>query len=64
MLFNLINITTGIYSNTTNNYTMTLTTIQITHTTRDKLKHIGRKEESYEQLILRLILEAGYEKKD
>lgn len=39
---------------------MTLTTIQITLETRDLLKHIGRKEESYEQLIIRLIKEAGY----
>ena len=39
---------------------MNTTTIQVTLETRDKLKHIGRKEESYEQLILRLIQEAGY----
>ena len=32
-----------------------VTTIQITPTTRDKLKELGKKGESYEDIILRLI---------
>ena len=39
---------------------MNITTIQIKKETRDILKHIGRKEESYDELILRIIKEAGY----
>ncbi|MFH1391695.1 MAG: hypothetical protein ABIH20_05270 [Candidatus Diapherotrites archaeon] len=32
-----------------------VTTIQLTPTTRDKLKDLGKKGESYEEVILRLI---------
>jgi len=32
-----------------------VTTIQITPNTRDKLKELGKKGESYEDIILRLI---------
>jgi len=32
-----------------------LTTIQLTQSTRDKLKDLGKKGESYEDVILRLI---------
>jgi len=36
-------------------YRTGVTTIQLTPTTRDKLKELGRKGESYEDIILSLI---------
>jgi len=33
----------------------TKTTIQLTSTTRDRLKHEGRKDESYDDIINRLL---------
>ncbi|MCK9570234.1 hypothetical protein M0R72_14915 [Candidatus Pacearchaeota archaeon] len=34
-----------------------VTTIQITPETRDKLKEVGKKGETYEQIIIRLLQE-------
>jgi hypothetical protein len=36
-------------------YRSGVTTIQLTPSTRDKLKDLGKKGESYEQIILRLL---------
>ena len=36
-------------------YRSGVTTIQLTPATRDKLKELGKKGESYEQIILRLL---------
>jgi len=36
-------------------YRSGVTTIQLTPTTRDKLKDLGKKGESYEDIILKLI---------
>jgi len=36
-------------------YRSGVTTIQLTPETRDKLKELGKKGESYEQIILRLL---------